>query len=333
MKLTRDLKIARRSLSTALRAASAMMRLPGATTPTEFSRYAAGSGGVIETHDFGSNPGKLAMLVYAPPTPPAPGAPLVVVLHGCGQDAAAFAADTGWMALADRLGFPLLLPEQGEANNRGRCFNWFRPSHTRRGRGEALSIRQMITEAIRRFGSDPRRVFIVGLSAGGAMAAAMLASYPEVFAAGAVVAGLPVGAASGPAQALTRMAQAGPERTAAAWAGEVLGTAPPRFTGPWPRLSVWTGSEDRVVDPQNARLLARQWSELHGYSEHPWSETDIPPATRKVWGPEDRPAVELWTIPGLAHGYPVSEGGNPEDFVPAAGIDATAHIARFWGLT
>jgi len=96
MKLTRDLKIARRSLSTALRAASAMMRLPGATTPTEFSRYAAGSGGVIET-TTSQQPGQAGDAGLCPAHASGPGAPLVVVLHGCGQDAAAFAADTaGW---------------------------------------------------------------------------------------------------------------------------------------------------------------------------------------------------------------------------------------------
>ena len=133
-----------------------------------------------------------------------------MVLHGCGQEAVRFATDTGWIALAARLDFPLVLPEQGRENNHGGCFNWYRPTAIRRGRGEVLSIRQMVAFASRQFRSDPRRVFVVGLSAGGAMAAALLAAYPDVFAAGAIVAGLPVGCASNETEAFLRMSRAGP---------------------------------------------------------------------------------------------------------------------------
>ena len=128
--------------------------------------------------------------------------------------------------------------------------------------GEALSIRQMVAAAVERFASDPGRVFIAGLSAGGAMAAAMLAAYPDVFAAGVVVAGLPVGAAASTSEALRRMAEAGPARSPAAWAEQVRHAAPPGYPGPWPRLSIWHGGADGVVDPANARLLAAQWSAL-----------------------------------------------------------------------
>jgi feruloyl esterase len=109
---------------------------------------------------FGSNPGALRMRVYAPARLRA-GRPLVVVLHGCGQDAGTFAADAGWLALAQQFRLALLLPEQSYENNRGRCFNWFRPEDARRGSGEAASIRQMIRTSVKRFGSDPRRIFVV----------------------------------------------------------------------------------------------------------------------------------------------------------------------------
>jgi poly(hydroxyalkanoate) depolymerase family esterase len=88
--------------------------------------------------------------------------------------------------LARRLRVALVLPEQTFANNRGRCFNWYRATDVRRGSGEAKSIRQMVRVATERFRSDRRRVFMAGLSAGGAIAAALLAAYPAVFAAGAV---------------------------------------------------------------------------------------------------------------------------------------------------
>jgi poly(hydroxyalkanoate) depolymerase family esterase len=206
---------------------------------------------VREITDFGSNPGGLRMLVYAPPRLPAD-APLVVVLHGCRQDAEGFAADAGWLALARRLRMALVLPEQTFTNNRGRCFNWYHSADVRRGSGEAKSIRQMVRVAVARFRSDRRRVFVVGLSAGGAMAAALLAAYPAVFAAGAVVAGMPVATASNPALALLRMYRADPYRSRA-----TLAAVPSRRTRPWPRLSIWQGGRDRIVNPTNAEALPR----------------------------------------------------------------------------
>src|SRR5271157_1465678 len=279
MKWSRELKIANRSVRTAIRAASSMakarvpeaLRMPPWSLPTAL----ADEGSATEIPDFGSNPGRLAMFVHAPPDV-APSAPLIVLLHGCGQTAVAFARDTGWMALADRLGVPLVLPEQSDANNQGRCFQWFRPGHVRRGRGEALSIRQMVATAASRFGSDPARVYVAGLSAGGATAAALLAAYPDVFAAGAVVAGLPVGAAEGATEALVRMAEAGPTRSRSAWADQVRHAAPVGFAGPWPRVSIWRGEADRVVDPANGRLLAAQWSELHGMEDVAPTKADLP---------------------------------------------------------
>jgi poly(hydroxyalkanoate) depolymerase family esterase len=269
----------------------------------------------MQIADFGSNPGKLAMFVHLPPKLAAH-APLIVLLHGCGQTAATFAADAGWITLADSLGVPLLLPEQSGENNRGRCFNWFRPLHVRHGFGEGQSIREMVTTATARFGCDPDRVFIAGLSAGGAMAAALLAAYPDLFAAGAVVAGLPVGAATSTTEALTRMAEAGPARSQEDWAEQVRNAAPPGYAGPWPHVSIWQGSSDDVVDPGNAKLLADQWSAVQGLGAG--TTTVLAKGkTRTVWGPVEQPAVELWMLPDLPHRWP--DG-------------AVDQVARFWGL-
>src|SRR5205085_5815523 len=140
----------------------------------------------------GTNPGAVRMFAYVPNNL-ARAPALVVVLHGCTQSAASYDLGAGWSKLAERCGFVVLLPEQTSANNPKTCFNWFLPGDTVRGRGEALSIRQMIEKTIGAHGIDRTRVFITGLSAGGAMTAAMLATYPEVFAAGAIIAGLPYG--------------------------------------------------------------------------------------------------------------------------------------------
>lgn len=322
MKWSRELRIARRSIRTAVRAASAIAKAQAkhsATTrlaPWSTPDPSAAVAGAVEIADFGSNPGQLAMFVHTPAVPPAPGAPLIVLLHGCGQAAIGFSRETGWMALSERLGVPLVLPEQAGENNHGRCFNWFHPAHVRRDSGEALSIRQMVGSAVHRFGSDPNRIYIAGLSAGGAMAAAMLAAYPDVFAAGAVVAGLPVGAANGTSEALRRMAEAGPPHSPAAWADLARRAGPADFAGPWPRLSVWHGEADRVVDPANGRLLAEQWSALHGL-DNATITVESSGVRREVWNRSRLPAVELWTLPGQPHAWP---------------SDAASHIARFWGL-
>ncbi len=155
--------------------------------------------------DFGSNPGNLRMLSYVPQGLPK-GRPLVIALHGCTQTAAVYDYGSGWSNLADRHGFAVLFPEQQRANNPNNCFNWFLASDTRRDQGEALSIRQMIECLIQDYGVDRSRIFVVGLSAGGAMAAAMLAAYPDVFAGGAIIAGLPHGAATNVQEAFEAMA-------------------------------------------------------------------------------------------------------------------------------
>lgn len=334
----RRLRKARSSsaLRLALRTASALVSL--AWAPNRVAVALAGAPGrVTEIPKFGSNPGALEMFVYAPPGRLPPGAPLIVVLHGCGQDAAGFAENAGWMALARTIGAALVLPQQVSDNNRGRCFNWYRSTDVRRGSGEVMSIRQMVRSASALFGSDRRRVYVVGLSAGGAMAVALLAAYPTVFAAGAVVAGLALGTASGPLQALSRMHRADTGRSRTALADAVRTAAPPSRSRTWPRLSIWQGEGDRTVDPAHADILAAQWSAVNGLGPAPLTDVVPTPGVRhRLWGPPRRPAVELWTIAGLGHGFPIEaksrSGARPGPWVLDAGVPATTHIARFWGL-
>ena len=291
---------------------------------------------VSEVVAFGSNPGALRMLVHSRSRLPA-GRPLVVVLHGCGQQAAAFASQSGWLGLADELGFSLLLPEQIFDNNRGRCFNWFRPDDVRRSSGEAMSIRQMLRVAVARYSSDRKRIFIVGFSAGGGMAAAMLAAYPAVFAAGSVVAGMPVGCAKSQIGAVLHMRRADTSRPRHALAGDVRKVTQAQSRRVWPRISVWQGGRDRTVDPANAEALAAQWSELHGHAEVPRIDELTAGHRRRAWGRPDRPsAVELWTIPSIGHGFPVDPsapgGGQTGPWVVNAGLSAARWIAAFWLL-
>ncbi len=274
------------------------------------------------------------MLVHIPRRAPARGAPLIVVLHGCGQDATGFAKDAGWVAMSEALGAPLLLPEQTRENNRHGCFHWFRPQDVTRGQGEAMSIRQGLRWAMRHFGTDKRRVFVVGLSAGGAMAAALLGAYPAVFAAGAVVAGMPVGAAVTPAGAMMRMRRADRFTTRAGLAASVRAMNPARGAAAWPRVSLWQGGRDGTVDPANAELLAAQWGALHGVEEAPSTETRPLPGTRhRVWLRAGRPALELWVLEEMGHGFPIAGAeGRASRWVLPAGVPAARRICAFWGL-
>jgi poly(hydroxyalkanoate) depolymerase family esterase len=327
MKWSREVLIVGRGLRTALRAASAVLAPP---IPRDVATRGAGE--LINVPDFGANPGDLVMLTYRPSGLVA-GAPLVVLLHGCGQEPAGFAADSGWIALADRVGMALVLPTQLAGNNRQRCFNWFRPAHTSRGHGEVQSVRAMVAEAVRRFDADPHAVHVAGLSAGGAMAVALLAAYPDVFAAGASIAGLPVGAAGGAASALARMAQAGPEgRSAEEWGDQVRRAGPTDYRGPWPRLSIWHGGLDTVVDPVNASLLVQQWRAVHGLTEAPATTDTTLQMRHDMWGGVRRPCVESWTIPRMAHGYPVDASAGTSSTIVPISVSATNGIARFWGL-
>jgi poly(hydroxyalkanoate) depolymerase family esterase len=330
MNWSRELREAGRTARDALRAISEF--LGDSLAPSSPAPASARAHGIMEVKDFGSNPGNLRMLVYAP-SRLRRGAPLIAVLHGCAQTAVSFAEDAGWVTIADRLGFPLLMPEQVRDNNHGGCFNWFQPEQSRRGRGEALSIRQMVAASVQRFGSDPRRMFIVGLSAGGAMAAALMAAYPDVFAAGAVLAGLPVGCATSMVQAFSRMAHAGPDLPVDAWAGKVRGAAPPGYRGRFPRISIWHGGEDNVVDPANAGLLARQWTAVHGLGGTAGMESSPAPGVRRrIWGPPAQPTVELWTMDRLRHAYPINGIGRASEWVAPAPVSATDRILRFWDL-
>ena len=286
---------------------------------------------LTELTGFGSNPGALRMFTYVPKKLSASPA-LVVVLHGCTQSAGSYDIGAGWSTLADRYGFVLLLPEQTEANNPKTCFNWFLPGDTARDRGEALSIRQMIEKTIGAHGVDRSRVFITGLSAGGAMTGAMLASYPEVFAAGAIIAGLPYGTAGNVQQAFESMFQ-GRSHTAPVWGDLVRRASPHR--GPWPRVAIWHGDLDATVKPMNADSLIRQWTDVHGIDTAP-EEDEIDGYPRKVWRRDGIDVIESTTITGMAHGTPLAtatHGGTAGPFLLEVGISSSYHIARFFGLT
>jgi poly(hydroxyalkanoate) depolymerase family esterase len=284
---------------------------------------------------FGSNPGALEARLFVADDLPVE-APLVVVLHGCTQTAAGYDRGSGWSRLASEHGFAVLFAEQRRANNPNLCFNWFVPEDVTRDRGEALSIRQMIEAAIVQHGLDRKRIYITGLSAGGAMAAAMLATYPEVFAGGAIIAGLAYGSASTIPEAFDRMrGHGGPTK---AELQQRLRKAS-AHRGGWPKISVWQGSADNTVAPVNADLLLAQWQAVHGVGASPTRQETVDGQKRRVWcDAEGNELIENYTIAGMGHGTPLQTKGEDglgvaAPFMLDVGISSTRHIAAFWGLT
>jgi poly(hydroxyalkanoate) depolymerase family esterase len=260
-----------------------------------------------EVTGFGSNPGQLRMFMHLPAKLPAR-PPLLVGLHGCTQSATVYDAGSGWSTLADQAGFVALFPEQQQSNNPHRCFNWFVGEDTRRGSGEVLSIRQMIDHAIKAHDVDRDRIFVTGLSAGGAMASSLLAAYPELFAGGAIVAGLPHGSAGNLAEALDAMSK-GRERSARQW-GEIVRSSS-AHRGPWPRLSIWHGTQDTIVRPVNAAASVMQWVDLHGVSAAPSSDHTSGNHHVKKWRNKNgETVIEAHAIAGMGHGVPLALRGK-----------------------
>ncbi len=302
--------------------------------PLPFALAEPGDSRLVPLTQFGSNPGRLNAWAYVPEGL-AKGAPLVVVLHGCTQAAHGYDHGAGWSAAADMHGFAVLLPEQQRANNPNLCFNWYRPQDARRGGGEALSIRQMVTAMQVRHGTDPGQVFVTGLSAGAAMAAVMLATYPDVFNGGAVIAGLPFGTANSVPQAFDRM------RGHGQISGEALAAlvrSASRHAGPWPTLSVWHGTSDMTVDSSNATAILAQWRALHGVADAPSKSDRVDGYPHRVWNDANgRAVIEQYVITGASHGTPISTlGANHREtagpYMLEAGISSTQHSLRFWGI-
>ncbi|WP_166038327.1 PHB depolymerase family esterase [Sphingosinicella sp. YJ22] len=281
------------------------------------------------------NPGNLRARCYLPDRLERPAA-LLVVLHGCTQNAAGYDQGAGWSALADRHGFALLYPEQKRENNPNLCFNWYQAGDSRRGSGEAASIAAMVEAMRASHGIDPDRIFVTGLSAGGAMAAVMLATYPELFAGGAIIAGMPYGCASNLAQAFDLMAGRGTAEPGAL-ADKVR--AGSRHRGAWPRLSVWHGSADRTVVPANADALVAQWTGLHGLGLKPDRTETVDGHRRRVWlGREGQELIEHYDVAGMAHGTPLmpgtgeGESGEAQAHMLDVGLSSTDRIAAFFGI-
>jgi feruloyl esterase len=163
----------------------------------------------------------------------------------------------------------------------------------------------------------------------------MLATYPDVFAGGAIIAGLPYGCANNVQQAFDLMF------TAQAHGATELGDhvrAASGHRGPWPKISVWHGTSDPIVQPSNCEDIIRQWTNVHSFAERPSYQELIGRHTRRIWSDANGEAlIEAFSISGMAHGVPLATTGGEScgaagAFFLEVGISSTHHIARFWVL-
>lgn len=290
---------------------------------------------LVTVSQFGDNPGALKMYVHSPSGAPVD-APLVVVMHGCTQSAADY-ANAGWNELADRWGFHVVYPEQQKANNQNKCFNWFEAADTQRGKGEVKSIVSMVNYMKSHHDIDASRVFVTGLSAGGAMTSVMLATHPDVFAGGAIMAGLPYGCADSVSTAFTCM-NPGRDLSATAWGNKVRAAS--NHAGPWPRVAIWHGTSDTTVAPKNVDEMVEQWTNVHGIDASADANENVSGATHRSYRDGDgNTRVESYLVPNMTHGTALDPGlaeaggcGRAGAYMLDVGLCSTLLAAEFFGL-
>ncbi len=255
--------------------------------------------------------------LYIPARAAAGPRPLVVMLHGCTQNAADFAAGTAMNTLAEEQGCLVLYPEQDRAANHNGCWNWFEPGQQRRGAGEPAILAGMTRQVMAEHGADPGRVFVAGLSAGGAMAAILGAAYPELYAAVGVHSGLAAGTGKDMVSGLHAMKR------------------PPRAAGLDAKVPVivFHGDADHVVHAGNGDAVLRQYAAAHAAGalreERSRGDAGGRSYTCSSWrDAAGRRHAEHWLIHGAGHAW---MGGKPAgSHTDAAGPCASSRMLAFF---
>ncbi|UJF22902.1 extracellular catalytic domain type 1 short-chain-length polyhydroxyalkanoate depolymerase [Shewanella sp. OMA3-2] len=289
----------------------------------------------IPLTNFGDNPGALTSF-YLPLNDDlnalnTGNSSLVVLLHGCIQDGVELANKSGLTTLALDNNFAVLIPQQSYDNNVKRCFNWFSEQDTQLDSGEMLSIKNMILATQKKL--RVKHVYIIGLSAGGAMTSAALVNYPDLFQGGAVIAGLPYPCADNLIKAISCMKR-GPAQSVDELAQFAQAIHPQQTH--WPALTIWTGDSDTVVDANNARMLAAQWQILTQSSAQPELKNQSGYSISRWSNTQHNLVVELVTLKDFGHGIAVNpeikNGGEQDDFLLKAPISSIMEIIKLWGI-
>ena len=295
-------------------------KMPSAETPSK-------QRGASDTrHRFACDAGELDYLLHIPPGLDTAKAPLLLMLHGCTQTPEDFARGTRMNQLADEQGYVVAWPAQSVARNQNRCWNWFRGSDQQRGQGEPAILAALTRQLVASHGLDARRVYVAGLSAGGAMAAVLASTHPDVYAAIGVHSGLPIGLANDVPSAFAAMRKGVGARRRAHATGAVAVPA-----------IVFHGDSDTTVHPDNGQGVVEQ-SLGHGIragevAASSTAESATAPggrrSTRTVHRTADgRIAAEHWVVHGAGHAW--SGGDVAGTYTDPQGPDASAQMLRFF---
>jgi poly(hydroxyalkanoate) depolymerase family esterase len=272
----------------------------------------AGRAGSFVVASYSNPSGTRGYKTYIPARGEGQPRPLVVMLHGCQQDPDDFAAGTRMNDLADEMGFIVAYPQQASAANASRCWNWFQAADQQRDDGEPSLIAGITREVIARYDVDPRCVYIAGLSAGGAMAAIMGRTYPELYRAIGIHSGLPYAAARDLPSALAAMR--GRRSPADPQCGESALQAIPTI--------VFHGDVDTTVHPSNGEQAFTSGTVESGEERgRKYTRTTQADASGK-------PALEHWLVHGAGHAW--SGGSEDGSYADPRGPDATRAMLRFF---
>ncbi|MBK6523322.1 MAG: PHB depolymerase family esterase [Sphingobacteriaceae bacterium] len=294
---------------------------------------------LTEIDSFGNNPGNLKFFVHSKTS--STKLPLVVVLHGCGENAKAVSELTGWNKLADINEFIVIYPQQKLVNNPNLCFNWFANRDNEKGKGECESIFEMITFALKKYPIDTSKIFITGLSAGAAMSVVMTATHPELFKCGAIFAGgaykIAIDAVDGllamrgkkyfPKQKLVKNAK----------------DQNPNYKGKYPNMIIYQGLNDAVVNKKNALFLVNQWTGVNNIDtiadviEPAFMNIEDIKRTQYTDSLGQTPVI-LYEVKNLGHkllikpGDKENEGGKKGMFGVDKGFHSTYQTAKEFGI-
>ncbi|MBL6991001.1 MAG: PHB depolymerase family esterase [Bacteriovoracaceae bacterium] len=300
-----------------------------------------GESSLTQISSFGSNPGNLRMFTYLPKNLAKRPRALVVALHGCTQSAADYHLSAGWSHMADDFKYIVLYPQQKLRNNIKKCWNWHKDKDTRRGSGESHSLFNMIKYMIKNFNIDRNRIYITGLSGGGAMSAAMAFNYPDLFAGAVINAGVPFGCAKSFMSAVSCMK--GSKSRIHYWIkrlrrGRYKQSIRFAKNKKWPKILIWQGSSDEVIDISNLSLLMKQWTTVHGVDQTVDTTEGIGQNTIKksYYNDEGQAVVVTYETPAMRHAIQVDPsigcGVATNQYFVNKGVCTAYESGRFFGL-
>ena len=283
-------------------------------------------GAAYLTRAFTCEAGSRDYKVYVPSHADGRTFPLIIMLHGCTQNPDDFAAGTGMNRLAEEYGFIVAYPRQPMSANQSACWNWFNLTDQMRDAGEPGIIAGITRTIMAEFDIDAERVYVAGLSAGGAMAAIMSATYPELYAAAGIHSGLAYGSATDLVSALAAM------RGASSSAAPVQRKSRLKGANGRVRTIVFHGAFDQKVHPSNAEMILAEaragLSDPVQETQHDGSAGGRAYTRTVITDASGVPHVEHWAIEGLGHAW---SGGSPEgSHTDQRGPDASREMLRFF---